>query len=79
MYAGLGPWATLRHTRSSPAEGPPPYSQIHDQGIFLFDFHFLVFESSVLKIVSQGLLLIKHGCYINARFEFYLKIVIFVQ
>lgn len=61
---GLGPQATFCHTRNSPAEGPPPYSQILDQGIFLFDFHFLVFEFSVLKLISQGHLLINCGSYI---------------
>lgn len=31
------------HARNSPTKGPPSYSQFLDQGIFLSDFHFLVF------------------------------------
>lgn len=81
---GLGFWhtgaipghGTQYHTRNSPTKGPQPYSQFLDQGIFLSDFHFLVFWSSVLKIVFQWALPISHGASTNFGFEFYLKIVL---
>lgn len=61
MYVTLGLWAMLCHARNSPAEVATILFSDSDQGIFLFDFHFLVFESSVLKIISQGVLLTNHG------------------
>lgn len=41
---GLAPeHGTHCHARNFLTKGPPPYSQFLDQGVFLSDFHFLVF------------------------------------